>query len=96
MLPDSPRERLEWAITEASILFGIFLFWAGVVAAVVVLANLLTLPFLLFDLPIVTPPGLATSSAWTIVLWMTAVTSTLYVLVRAGGLLIEQYHRAGQ
>lgn len=94
MLPDSPRDRLEWAITECLVVFGIFAFWTGI-AVVASIATTLLVPVLFLVGPDAATPDLVwlTDGLWTAVVPLTIVTSSLYVLVRAGELLIDHYRR---
>ncbi|SDR42182.1 hypothetical protein [Natronobacterium texcoconense] len=99
MLPESPRDRLEWAITESVVIFGILLFWVGVAAVVTIVARLLTLPLELLDIHLLllhAEFGRAITGLWGVVVPLTIVTATLYVIVRAGGLLIDYYRREPQ
>ncbi|AFZ71470.1 hypothetical protein [Natronobacterium gregoryi] len=95
MFPDSPRGRLEWAVTESLIVLGIFLFWVAIAVAVTILLRLLFLPFQLIGREIFLPlaefgPTMITGF-WSVVVPLTIVTATLYVFVRAGTLLVDYY-----
>lgn len=96
MLPDSPRDRLEWAITESLIVAGILLFWVGVAAAVTVVTSLLALPFRALGSPIPLPFVGFSNGLWAAVVPITVVTASLYVLVRAGELLIDYYRQTAR
>lgn len=96
-LPEAPRARLRWAIREGLVIAGIVLFWLGVAVVVAGAFSLLTVGLHLVDVR--ATHLLADVLRRTAVLWpaMTAVavaTTGLYVVVRAGTLLID-HHRAG-
>ncbi|MEY7849505.1 hypothetical protein AB7C87_09960 [Natrarchaeobius sp. A-rgal3] len=94
MFPDSPYGRLEWAIRESLIVFGILLFWVAVAFVVSVGVGLLLFPLDLVGLSTIGPlhelTG-ATTLLWNAVVPMTTVTAALYVLVRAGTMLIDHH-----
>ncbi|WP_049924689.1 hypothetical protein [Halopiger djelfimassiliensis] len=103
MLPDSPLGRLEWAFRESLVIFGILLLWVGV-------AIVATLATRIFGITVeatieliggqAVPPMAEllrlTEHLWEAVVPITLVTATLYVLVRAGTLLIDHYHRTAR
>jgi len=95
-LPASPRGRLRWALSEALVVAGIFLFWVGVAALLVVAMSLLTATIELLQirqLRLLHAFLDRTDFVWAAVLPLSLATTTLYVLVRTGTVLVEQYQR---
>ncbi|ELY95220.1 hypothetical protein C483_01184 [Natrialba hulunbeirensis JCM 10989] len=97
MLPDSPSDRLWWAISESFVLFGIFLFWVVVTTVMTIAVRLFFLPFELLD--IVVPPIPAfvqtITGFWSLVVPLAVLTGLLYITVRGGTLLIDYYSDHG-
>ena len=96
-VPETPRARLRWALIEGSVIAGIVLFWLGV--AVVLTGALSLLGFALQALGIGAFHLVADLLRRTGFLWPTLsavafATVGLYVVVRAGTLLID-HHRGG-
>ncbi|NGM69477.1 hypothetical protein G6M89_10745 [Natronolimnobius sp. AArcel1] len=93
MLPESPQARFRWALTESLIIFGLFAVWALIVASVRFLSQLVIALSHSFIGPLHPLFELlnATSRLWTVVVPVAAITASLYVLVRAGTLLIDHY-----
>lgn len=91
MLPETPRDRLRWALSESLIVAGIFLAWIIVAIGATIALQVLTFParFLLGHSAL--PPGALLSVAvlGNAVLAIGLVTSLLYVAVRAGPLLVD-------
>ena len=95
MLPPTPRGRLRWALTEASIVLGILLFWVVAVFAIGILVALLTAPIRLFGFDPVFFTGVPGTLSGAVVP-MALVTAALYALVRAGVLLVDHWHGVRQ
>ncbi|OIB59153.1 hypothetical protein [Natrialba sp. SSL1] len=97
MLPDSPSDRLWWAISESVVLFGIFLFWVAVTTVMTIAIRIFFVPFEL--LGFVAPPAPAfvqpITGFWSLVVPLAVLTSLLYIIVRGGTLLIDYYEDHG-
>lgn len=92
-LPETPRARLRWAIREGLVIAGIVLFWLGVAGAF----SLLTVGLHLVDVRathLLADVLRRTAGLWPAMTAVAAATTGLYVVVRAGTLLID-HHRAG-
>lgn len=97
-LPDTPRGRLRWALREGLVIAGILLFWLGV--AVVLTGGLSLLSVALHvigvdALRLVADLLLRTEFLWPLVSAAAFATVGLYVVVRAGTLLIDHHRTAG-
>ena len=95
MFPATPRGRLRWALTEASIVLGILLFWLVAVFAIRFLVALLTAPVRLLGFEFMFFTGVPGTLSG-VVVPMAIVTAGLYALVRAGVLLIDHWHDVRQ
>ncbi|THE63728.1 hypothetical protein D8Y22_16645 [Salinadaptatus halalkaliphilus] len=95
MLPDSPRGRLRWALSESLIVAGIFLAWIAVAITATIVLRVLTFPFrvLLGQSPLPADVLLSVTVLGNAVLAIGMVTSLLYVAVRAGTILLEYAER---
>ncbi|AXR82168.1 hypothetical protein [Natrarchaeobaculum sulfurireducens] len=90
MLPNSTRGRLRWALSESVVVAGILFAWIVVALVVTVAFRVLTLPFRLLDVPLpLSEVLLSVSVLGNAILVVTLVTSLLYVLVRAGTLILD-------
>jgi hypothetical protein len=92
--PDAYRDRLRWAIDEGLLIAGIFGFW--LVLGFLVLTALGVLAFVIQTLRISQLRFVYDVLRWDAVLWsgvMTLANATvgLYILVRAGTILIDRY-----
>lgn len=95
MLPETPRGRLEWAVRESLVVLGLLAFWVLVGVAVTLLAGLLALPYQLLGGWVFRPLVVVSRNVvgfWSVVVPLTVVTASLYVLVRAGVLLLDHHH----
>ncbi|ELY97486.1 hypothetical protein C482_12724 [Natrialba chahannaoensis JCM 10990] len=97
MLPDSPSDRLWWAISESVVLFGIFLFWVAVTTVMTIAIRIVFLPVELLDISM---PSTATffqslTGFRSLVVPLTVLTGLLYITVRGGTLLIDYYDDHG-
>lgn len=90
------KDRLVWALREAAVIAGIFVFWIGVgilltgILTVIayVLGSLAWEPLEeLFDFA--NPSGEVRAA----LIPLTSATTLLYILARVGTLLIDRYHR---
>jgi membrane-bound ClpP family serine protease len=93
-LPETPRERLRWALREGLVIAGILLFWLGVAVVLVGLFSLLSVTLHLVGLrPFHLVAELLQRSAflWPAFSAVAFATVGLYVVVRAGTLLIDHY-----
>lgn len=93
-LPDTPRGRLRWALHESLVIAGVLLFWVGLALAVSLAAALLRV--VLARLPVRELRLLVDLLQRLDFLWpgLTSVATAavgLYVVVRAGTLLIDHY-----
>ncbi|WP_435346072.1 hypothetical protein [Haloarchaeobius sp. HRN-SO-5] len=92
--PQSFRQRLRWAIRESLLIAGIFLFWVGV--GLVLMAVLSIVAFLirtarLDSLRFVYEFARRSAFVWTVLTPPATATAGLYVLVRAGTILLDRY-----
>lgn len=86
---DGARSRTLWAIREGLIVGGILLFWVVIAVVLTVVVFLISLPFALARIG---PPGFAVVSiVWTFVGPLAFLNASLYVLVRAGTVLVDHY-----
>lgn len=94
MLPETPRERLAWAIRESYVILGIFLFWIGVALVVSIALGILALPYQLTGGPMFRPLLEMTrlgDDIWAGLIPLTVISASLYVFARVGELLIDHY-----
>lgn len=91
MLPDTPRDRLRWALSESLIVAGIFLAWLAIAIGATIALQILTFPIrFLLGYSALSPDGLLSVSVLgNAVLAIGLVTSLLYVAIRAGTMLID-------
>lgn len=91
MLPETPRDRLQWALSECLIVAGIFLAWFIVAIGATIALQILTFPVRSPLGHSAQPPDTLLSVAvlGNAVLAIGLVTSLLYVVVRAGPLLVD-------
>ncbi|NIQ57977.1 MAG: hypothetical protein GWN71_32775 [Gammaproteobacteria bacterium] len=93
-LPESPRGRLRWALRESLVIAGVLLGWLALGVALLALGGLLGLTLHVIGLrPLRLVAVVLERSA---VLWpafsaVAFATVALYVVVRAGTLLIDHY-----
>lgn len=96
-LPETARGRLRWALHESLVIAGVLLIWLAIGVALLGLAALLSLALHVVGLrPLHVVAELLERSA---VLWpafsaVAFATTALYVVVRAGTLLIDHYRSA--
>lgn len=94
MLPDTPRSRLEWTVKESLVFLGVLLFWVAVFVVVALVLGLFALPYQLLGEPAFRPlveVARVGDDLRAAVIPLTLLSSSLYVLVRAGMLLIDHY-----
>lgn len=94
MLPETARERLEWAIRESLVVLGILLFWIGAILAVSIALWVLSLPYQFTGIRIFRPLvelGRLSDGLWVSIIPLTMVSASLYVFARVGELLIDHY-----
>lgn len=95
-LPETPRDRLRWALREGLVIAGILLFWLGVAVVLVGLFSLLSVTLHLIGLrPLRLVAELLERSGllWPAFSAIAFATVGLYVVVRAGTLLIDHYRQ---
>lgn len=92
--PDGLQSRFRWAIRESGLIAGIFLFWilfgvifrfVGFVIAFII--QTLQIDQLRFVFEIIE----RSEAVWALVVPLASATAGLYVLVRAGTILIDRY-----
>lgn len=97
-LPDAPAGRLRWALAESLVIAGILLVWTGVAALLWVGLTLLRVVLarlgaeslrLLYELL------QRVELLWPAVTRLVVATTALYVVVRAGTLLIDRHRATG-
>lgn len=95
-LPESWSGRLRWVLAEGALVAAVFVFWvlvaAALSAALAVLARVIAatgLRELRFAYEVVQRADFV----WASVVPLTAATTTLYVLARAGSILVDRYRR---
>jgi len=92
-LPDSVEGRLRWAVTESLVIAGVFLFWMALAVALTLALSVFTL--VLRGVNVHTTYALRDFGAiWPVVVPLAFATTALYVVVRAGTLLVDHYQRA--
>lgn len=94
-LPESPRERLRWALREGLVIAGILLFWLGVAVVLVGVLSLFSATLHLVGLRafhLVAELLERSALLWPAFSAIAFATVGLYVVVRAGTLLID-HHR---
>lgn len=97
-LPESPVGRLRWALGESLVIAGILLFWAVTAAVLWLSVTLLRVVFARLGAPtlrILYELLQRTDALWPAVSTLTIATTTLYVLVRSGTLLIDRCRATG-
>lgn len=87
-------ERLRWAIREATVIAGILVFW--LLAGIVLMAGVRIFTIILYWIGVEPIPFLydlrgPLRGVWTAIVPLASATTALYVLVRAGTLLIDRY-----
>lgn len=89
---DGVRARTLWAVREGLVVGGIVLFWVGIAVALSVVLLVLSVPFAItrFGTPGLPVAGLV----WTLVGPLAFLNASLYVLVRAGTVVVD-HHRTG-
>lgn len=95
-LPESWPARLRWVLAESVLIGAVFAFWLAV-------ATVLTVVFDVFAWLLDAVPGIHLRFArevltrvdllWAAVVPLTAASATLYVLARAGSILVDHYQR---
>ena len=91
-LPGTPRGRLRWALREGAVVAGVLLFWLAAAAALTLglsLVSLLIRAFHLGPLYLVADLFRRTAVLWPAFSAVAFATVALYVVVRAGTLLID-------
>lgn len=97
-LPETARERLRWALREGLVIAGILLFWLGVAVGLVGLFSLLSVALHVTGLRpfhLVAELLRRSSLLWPAFSAIAFATVGLYVVVRAGTLLIDHYRVTG-
>lgn len=93
-LPETPRDRLRWAIRESLVIAGVLLFWFGLSVLLTVTTSLLSLAFEFARLHQLRPLLVLfrrVELLWPPLMAAALATVALYVLVRAGTLLVDHY-----
>lgn len=92
--PDDLRSRFRWAIRESGLIAGIFLVWIlfGVIYQLAVFVIAFIIQTLQIDqLRFVFEVFERSDAIWALVVPLATTTAALYVLVRAGTILIDRY-----
>lgn len=93
--PASSRDRLRWAIGESLVIAGVFLFWLGVALVLMLVLNLLALLTVTLGLERWVDPFMRAvyevDFLWSAVTSLSVISATLYVIVRAGTVLVDRY-----
>lgn len=96
-LTGTVRDRLRWALGEAAVLAGIFGFWLVVGVALTALLSGLAVMLRVFRVEqarLLYELLTRIEFLWPAVVALTLATATLYVVVRAGTLLIARFQAA--
>jgi hypothetical protein len=95
--PTSGRDRLRWAVGECLVLASILLVWIGVALLVQLALTVVGFATVTLGLEALAEPIIRVtyrgSVLWSAVTALALVTATLYVVVRAGTILIAHYRR---
>ena len=94
VLPETPRDRLRWALREGFVIAGIVLFWLGVAVVLVAGLSLLGLALRLLGtgpFHLLSELLRRTAFLWPALSAVAFATVALYVVVRAGTLLIDHH-----
>lgn len=97
-LPDGPWDWLRWALAESLVIAGILLVWAGVAALLWVGLTLVRVVLARLDaesLRLLYELLRRVELLWPAVTALVLATTALYVVVRAGTLLIDRYRATG-
>ena len=92
--PETLKDRMRWAIQESILIAGIFLFWMVVGLLLLVVLGLIAVlirTFQIEQLRFVYRFVREDSAVWAAVMPLATATISLYVLVRAGTILIDRY-----
>lgn len=95
-LPETPQERLRWALREGLVIAGVLLFWLGVAAVLTGVLSLLGVVLAMSGLRgfhLVSDLLRRAEFLWPAFSAVAFATGGLYVVVRAGTLLIDHYRQ---
>jgi hypothetical protein len=94
MAPEAFRQRLRWALRESLLIAGIVAFWMGLGLLLLAALGIIAFVIQTFQLEQLRPVYEFTRqdrAVWAAVTPLASATTGLYVLVRAGTILLDRY-----